>query len=91
MAEEKNETVRVQLTFALEQVKKPIIWHLAHDFGLMFSIRRANIDFHAGGFTALELTGPRERIEAALEWVRSEGVEASFIGADGTDEWAAGS
>ena len=35
----------------------------------------------------LELTGPREKIEAALQWTRNEGVETSFIGLDGTDEW----
>ena len=83
-----EEKIRVQLNFPLEQVKKPIIWHIGHDFGLMFSIRRANIDFHTGGFTVLELTGPREKINAALEWARAEGVETSFIGLDGTDEWA---
>lgn len=82
-----NETIRVQLNFPLEQVRKPIIWHLAHDYGLMFSIRRANIDIHVGGFTVLELTGPKEKIEAGLEWARNEGVETSFIGLDGTDEW----
>jgi ABC-type methionine transport system ATPase subunit len=80
-----QETIRVQLNFPLEQVKKPIIWHLAHDFGLMFSIRRASIDIHTGGFTVLELTGPKEKIEAGLAWVRAEGVEASIIGLDGTD------
>lgn len=84
-----NETVRVQLNFPLEQVKKPIIWHLAHDYGLKFSIRRASIDIHSGGYTVLELTGPKERIEAGLDWARNEGVEASYIGADGTDEWVA--
>jgi len=90
MAEEQlSETVRVQLNFPLEQVKKPIIWHISHDFGLMFSIRRANIDAHAGGFTVLELTGTRENVEAALEWARNEGVEASLVGANGPDEWAA--
>lgn len=84
-----NETIRVQLTFPLEQVKKPIIWHFAHDYGLMFSIRRANIDAHVGGFTVLEMSGPRERMDAALEWARSEGIEVSSVGGPGTDEWDA--
>jgi ABC-type methionine transport system ATPase subunit len=83
-----NETIRVQLNFPLEQVKKPIIWTIAHDYDLMFSIRRANIDAHAGGYTVLELTGERAKIDAALEWARSEGIEVSAIGVDGTDEWA---
>ncbi len=82
-----NETVRVQLNFPLEQVTKPIIWHFAHDYALKFSIRRASIDVHAGGYTVLELTGARENIDRALEWARSEGIEVSAIGLDGTDEW----
>ena len=63
-----NQTVRVQLNFPIAQVPKPIIWHLSHDFELVFSIRRANIDSHAGGFTVLELTGPKHQIDAGLEW-----------------------
>jgi ABC-type methionine transport system ATPase subunit len=81
------ETIRVQLNFPLEQVTKPIIYHFTADYGLKFSIRRANIDIHAGGFTVLELTGEKEKIQAALAWARSEGIETSFIGLDGTDEW----
>ena len=83
-----NQTVRVQLNFPLEQVTKPIIWHISHDFDLVFSIRRANIDVKVGGYSVLELTGPRESIDRALEWARAEGVEVSSIGIDGTDEWA---
>ncbi len=82
-----QDVVRVQLNFPLEHVKKPIIWHLAHEFGLKFSIRRANIDTHVGGFTVLELSGPMDKIEQGLAWARSEGIETSYIGVDGTDEW----
>lgn len=84
-----NVTTRVQLNFPIQQVPKPVIWHLAHDFGLVFSIRRANIDAHAGGFTVLELTGDRDSIERGLEWVRQEGVAVSAVGANGPDEWTA--
>lgn len=83
-----NETVRVQLSFPIEQVTKPIIWHISHDFGLIFSIRRASVDIKSGGFTVLELTGPREQIDKALEWARDEGVEVSGVGVDGGNEWA---
>ncbi|MFM7320248.1 MAG: NIL domain-containing protein [Armatimonadota bacterium] len=81
------ETVRVQLHFPLERVGKPVIWHLAHDFGLKFSIRRANIDPNVGGFTELELTGSREGIAAGLAWAREAGVEVSALGTDGAHEW----
>lgn len=83
-----NETIRVQLNFPLERVTKPIIWHLAHDYNLMFSIRRASIDIHVGGYTVLEITGRRADIDAGLAWARDEGIEVSSIGLDGTDEWA---
>ena len=43
----------------------------------------AKLTVIAGGFSAQA----REKIEAALEWTRNEGVETSFIGVDGTDEW----
>ena len=89
-APETPETIRVQLNFPLEQVKVPVIWHLAHDFGLMFSIRRAKIDIHVGGYTVLDLTGPRSKIEAGLEWAQKQGVDISAIGSDGTDEWVVG-
>ena len=82
-----NETIRVQLNFPLQEVTKPIIWHFAHDFGLMFSIRRAQIDIYVGGFTVLDLTGPKEKIDAALAWARAEGIETSFIGTTGAEEW----
>ena len=82
-----TETVRVQLNFPLQEVKKPVIWQLAHDFGLRFSIRRAHIDARTGGFTELELTGPRETIAAALAWVQTEGIEVSALGSDGAQEW----
>lgn len=83
-----NEIVRVKLDFPLEMVTKPIIWRLAHDWGLMFSIRRADIDVHVGGYTVLELTGPRTTIDDALAWVRSEGIDVAPVGPNTTDEWA---
>ncbi len=86
--ENQTETVRVQLDFPVEQIKQPIIWHLSHDYDLKFSIRRASVDFHAGGFTVLELTGPRASLDAGLEWVKAQGVHVSSVGPNGTDEWA---
>jgi len=82
-----NETLRVQLNFPLEQVTKPIIWHFCAEYGLKFSIRRANIDVHVGGFTVLELTGPADQLKAALDWATGEGIQVGLVGADGTDEW----
>jgi hypothetical protein len=83
----KTETVRVQLNFPMAEVKKPIIWHLGHDYGLIYSIRKANIDIHVGGYTVLDLTGPMDKIKAGLAWAQKEGIEIQTLGSDGNDEW----
>jgi translation initiation factor 2 alpha subunit (eIF-2alpha) len=83
----KTETVRVQLNFPLTEVNKHLIWHLGHEYGLIYSIRKANIDIHTGGYTVLDLTGPLDKIKSALAWAQQEGVEVQTLGIDGNDEW----
>ena len=82
-----QETVRVQLNFPLDRVKEPVIWHLAHDYRLKFSIRYASIDPKFGGFTVLDLTGDRDDINAGLTWAQQQGVEISSLGVNGANEW----
>jgi translation initiation factor 2 alpha subunit (eIF-2alpha) len=83
----KTETVRVQLNFPLTEVNKHLIWHLGHEYGLIYSIRKANIDIDTGGYTVLDLTGPMDKIKAGLAWAQNEGVEIQTLGIDGNDEW----
>jgi transposase len=57
-------------------------------FGLIPSIRRANIDIRTGGFIYLDLSGEKNALESGLRWLEEQGVIVNAIGLDGTQEWA---
>lgn len=82
-----SETVRIQLTYPPSQVRRPILYELVRDYGLVPNIRRANMDERAGGYIFLELTGDHHAINRALLWLEAIGVEVDAIGLDGTQEW----
>jgi ABC-type methionine transport system ATPase subunit len=82
------ETIRVQLNYPLERVKEPILYQLVMKFGLIPSIRRANIDIRTGGFIYLDLSGEKNALESGLRWLEEQGVIVNAIGLDGTQEWA---
>lgn len=83
-----TETVRVQLTYPLQRVREPILYHLVADFGLVPNIRSASFDLASGGFIYLELSGARAALRRALAWLDEQGIGVSAIGLDGTQEWA---
>ncbi len=74
------ETVRVHLDFPLEQVKKPIIYHLSVDYHLIPSIRRANIDHNTGGTMALEIQGTNDDLKSGMEYLEGLGITVTPVG-----------
>ena len=61
------------------QVEQPIIWQMSRTFPeVMFDIRQASIQ-HEIGIMAVLLSGPEERVKAAIEFVRSKGVTVEPI------------
>lgn len=88
MAVEK-ETKRIKLSYPLERVKEPILYHLVMDYGLIPNIRRANIDIHTGGFIVLELTGESESLDRGINFLESCGVTVSDVGFDDANlDWS---
>ena len=83
-----HETIRVQLNYPQEQVHEPILYRLIVDYGLIPDIRRANLDEHAGGFIALELSGEKDALERGLNWLEQRGIMVNIVGLDGTRDWA---
>jgi ABC-type methionine transport system ATPase subunit len=82
-----QDMVRVQLNYPMDRVEEPILYRLVTDFGLVPNIRRANMDIRTGGFLFLELSGEREALRRALEWLTDYGIIINAIGMDG-QEWA---
>ncbi|MDD3654675.1 MAG: NIL domain-containing protein [Desulfotomaculaceae bacterium] len=63
---------KIILRFGKDISEKPIIVHLAKDYGLVFNIIRANVNPNKEGTLVLELSG--EQYEQGLEFLKSQGV-----------------
>jgi len=63
----------VMFTFSSELATEPVIYNLGMQFGLVTTIRRANIT-EEKGWIALELEGGEEDITQAIAWVTGKGI-----------------
>jgi len=73
-----TESHRYWLSFSAESAQRPLIWEMARKFDLIFNVRSASVTGQIG-LIALELTGERKTIEAALKWLQRSGVEVDPI------------
>jgi L-aspartate semialdehyde sulfurtransferase ferredoxin len=71
--------VRVKLTFPESLIRVPVLARLARRFDVDPNIRRANVDDHQG-WIICELGGSAAAVEAALAWLRDEGVTVDLLG-----------
>ncbi len=68
---------KYRIHFPLNQIGAPVVTHLVTDFDLSPNLLRADIDAKNGGWLVLGLSGDDKRIDAALAWMRGQGLEAS--------------
>lgn len=73
---------RLDLTFPSRQATKPIAYHLVKDFDLTPNFLRAQIQPGQQGRMLVEVTGKREAIDAAVEFLASEGITVAPAAAD---------
>ena len=71
-------SVKVLLKFAVDEVKKPITWTFATEYGLRFSILGADVRA-TGGRLIMDLSGEEEAIEQALDFARGENVSVTVL------------
>jgi ABC-type methionine transport system ATPase subunit len=71
--------VRVKLTFPESLIRVPVLARLTRQFEVEPNIRRANVEEHRG-WIVCELVGTAEALEAALGWLRGEGVGVDLLG-----------
>jgi len=69
---------RFHLTFPGHLVEEPVIHTLGTRFGLVTTIRRANLE-EGSGWVILEMAGSDESLRAALAWLDEQGVDANRI------------
>ena len=71
--------VRVKLTFPESEVRRAVLSMLVRQFDVDSSIRRADVEEHRG-WIVCELSGDASQVEAALEWLRQEGIAVDLLG-----------
>lgn len=69
---------RFHLTFPGHLMDEPVIHTLGTRFGLVTTIRRANLE-EGSGWVILEMDGPDRSLREALAWLAERGVEADRI------------
>jgi ABC-type methionine transport system ATPase subunit len=72
-------TVKVRLTFPESEVRRPVLATLVRRFDVEPNIRRADVEEHRG-WILCEVDGEAAQVEAALEWLRGEGVTVDLLG-----------
>lgn len=66
------------LTYPQRLVREPLIYHLSRKFDVVFNVRGASVNEEIG-IIALELDGDPDVIEAAVAWLREQGVTVEPI------------
>lgn len=69
---------RVTLTFPQSTVHMPVTYRLAKDYNVAANIIRAQVAPNQIGKLVLELLGDIDEIEAAMDWMRSQGIMVSL-------------
>lgn len=67
-------TRKVQLHYPLERLTEPVVTRLVNDFDVAPNILRADVNARTGGWLVVELTGDDARTDAALAWLREQGL-----------------
>ena len=69
---------RFHLTLHGDLVGEPVIHTLGSRFGVVTTIRRANLE-EGSGWVILEMEGADEALDRALAWLRERGVTVDPI------------
>jgi ferredoxin len=69
---------RVTLTFPQKTVQMPVTYLLAKDFNVAANIIRAQVAPNQVGKVVLELSGDIDALEAALDWLKAQGITVSL-------------
>jgi ABC-type methionine transport system ATPase subunit len=72
-------SVRVKLTFPESDVRRPVLATMVRRFDVEPNIRRADVE-EQRGWIVCEVEGEAAQVEAALDWVRDEGISVDLLG-----------
>jgi ferredoxin len=70
------------LHFPKSEVGKPIVCHLAVDYGLTFNILKATILPQTEGVMVLELSGDKKDFNQGVRFLKEHGIQVTPVGQD---------
>ncbi len=73
-------TKKLMLSFPRWESEKPIIYHLVKDHNLVVNVYRSQITPEAEGHLVLDMTGTKEDIKRAMDFVRTFDVTINETG-----------
>ena len=73
-----TESAHWHLTYPEELVSEPVLWELAHRFGLRTNIRRANVEDDIG-WVIVEVHGDPDQLAAGRAWLVGRGVAVADL------------
>jgi len=71
--------VKVRLTFPESEVRRAVLATMVRRFDVEPNIRRADVEEHRG-WIICEVDGEAAHVEAALDWLRNEGITVDLLG-----------
>ena len=71
--------VKVKLTFPESEVRRAVLATMVRRFDVEPNIRRADVEEHRG-WIVCELDGEAAAVDAALDWLRAEGIIVDLLG-----------
>jgi formate hydrogenlyase subunit 6/NADH:ubiquinone oxidoreductase subunit I len=73
---------RVILRFKRNTIDKPIVYHLAKDFNLIYNILRANVSPRAESMMVMEIEGDEADFQKGMEFLEGWNIGVEPIGQD---------
>ena len=72
-------SAHLHLSFPADLISEPILHGLATRFGLVSTIRRANLEEDRGGWLLVQVEGDDSAISDAIAWLGEQGVDVDRI------------
>lgn len=67
--------IKVTMYFSVEDIKKPINYHLIKDYNLQLNILHADISINKVGKLTVDMIGEEKDIDAGLRFVEEQGIK----------------
>ena len=70
---------RLILSYPPDVVQEPVIYRLVRDYDLLVNILKARIRPQEGGRLVLDLSGEKDKLDSALNYLTSLGIQAKTL------------